>query len=251
MRARTRWIGFGAVMVLGIAAVGTWRYVAHLNHRPETQIHNTAVADAAKKVDDVLDRFAYDHLYKADDYAHTAGQNPDVQVLSVAGQTHWQTGVTLVLKVTGHGVVIGADGSVIRERNSPICFRLQLGPDDDSRDDDIGCPAGKPLSIPQDPSLDGVDDRLQGALDSVRPSESAVRAAVAGLNLDPAIRQDVVAQDGIVGVALRATQYDCIVARVASGGARLWRPSHTQLAPGELDCSAGIALSSQFGKYPH
>jgi hypothetical protein len=251
MRGRARWVALVAVAVLGIAAVGTWRYVEHLSHRPETQLHNTAVADAAKKVDDVLDRFHYDHLYKADEYAHTAGQHPDVQVLSVTGQTHWQTGVTLVLKVTGHGVVLGADHSVIRQRNIPICFRLQLGPHDDSRDDDIDCPAGTPMPIAQDPSLHGVDDRLQHALDSVGPNEPAVRAAVAGLNLDPAIRQDVVAQDGVVGVALRATQYDCIVARVTSQGAQLWRPSHTQLAPGELGCSAGIALSREFGTNPH
>lgn len=249
MRGRKRWIALGAVAALGIAAVGTWRYVDHLNHRPETQIHNTAVADAAKKVDDVLDRFHYDNLYKADEYAHTAGQHPDVQVLSVAGQTHWQTGVTLVLKVTGHGVVIGADRSVIDERDIPICFRLRFDPHDDSRDDDIDCPAGTPVPIARDPSLDGVDDRLQRALDAVGPNETAVRAAVAGLNLDRAIRQEVVAQDGAVGVALRATQDDCIVARVTSAGAQLWRPSHIQLAPGELGCSAGIALSSEFRTY--
>jgi hypothetical protein len=241
----------GAVAVLGIAAVGTRRYVDHLNRRPEAQLHRTAVADATKKVDDVLDRFHYDHLYKADEYAHSAGQHPDVQVLSVTGQAHWQTGVTLVLKVTGHGVAIGADHSVIRERNIPICFRLQLGPRDDSRDDDIDCPAGTPVPIARDPSLQGIDDRLQRALDSVAPNEPAVRAAVAGLNLDPAIQQDVVARDGTVGVALRATQYDCVVARVTSKGAQLWRPSHTQLAPGELGCSATIALSSEFGTYPH
>jgi hypothetical protein len=71
------------------------------------------------------------------------------------------------------------------------------------------------------------------------------------LKLDPAIRQDVAAQDGRVGVALRAAQYDCILARVTSTGAEIWRPSHTQLAPGELPCTADIALSSIFGKYPH
>jgi len=52
-------------------------------------------------------------------------------------------------------------------------------------------------------------------------------------------------------VALRASQYDCLMARVTSSGAELWRPSHTQLAPGELSCSAQVALSSTFGKSPH
>jgi hypothetical protein len=49
-----------------------------------------------------------------------------------------------------------------------------------------------------------------------------------------------------------ASQYDCIIARVAgSGDVTLWRPSHTQLAPGELSCSAGLALSGEFNTSPH
>jgi hypothetical protein len=52
-------------------------------------------------------------------------------------------------------------------------------------------------------------------------------------------------------VALRASQYDCVVARVAApGDVTLWRPSHTQLAPGELSCSAGLAFSSGFKTFP-
>jgi hypothetical protein len=159
--------------------------------------------------------------------------------------------VTLVLQVTGHGEEVGADGSVIDERDEPICFRIQLGPDDDSRDDDIDCPVGDPLPVTKDPSLDGVDDRLKTALQAAGPDESAVRAAIVDLELDPGIRTDVMTRDGRVGVALRAAQYDCILARVTSTGAEIWRPSHTQLAPGELSCTAGVALSSTFGKYPH
>ncbi|GAB1641951.1 hypothetical protein KRMM14A1259_23740 [Krasilnikovia sp. MM14-A1259] len=245
-------IGLGAVVAVGLAAVGAWRYEEHVQRQPDWQIHHTAVPDAAKKVDDVLAQFERDHLFKAGDYLHSAGQHPDVQVLSVTGQTHWQTGVTLVLKVTGHGAVRGFDDVVLRQNDVPICFRLQMGPENDSRDDDIDCPAGAPLPVPPDPSLQGVDERLQRALKPVGPNEAAVRAAVARLNLDPAIHQDFAVQDGIVGVALRASQYDCVVARVAArGDVTLWRPSHTQLAPGELDCSAGLALSSEFNTSPH
>jgi len=253
MRGRTKRIGFGAMAaVLGLAAAGAWRYEEHVHRQPDWQIHHTAVPDAAKKVDDVLAQFERDHVYKADDYVHSAGQHPDVQVLSVTGQTHWQTGVTLTLKVTGHGVATGFDHVVLQQVDVPICFRLQMGPKKDSRDDDIDCPAGAPLPVPKDPSLQGVDQRLQSALNPVGPNQTAVRAAVAGLKLDPAIRQDFAVQNGIVGVALRASQYDCIVARVAApGGVTLWRPSHTQLAPGELDCSAGLAFSSEFNTSPH
>lgn len=244
-------MAFGAVVVVvSVAMVGTWRYLHYL-HRPETQIHERAAADAAKKVNDLLDQFNYDNLYQADKYAHTAGQHPDIKVLAVTGETHWQTGVTLVLKVTGHGVAVGADRSVIAERDVPICFRIQLGPHTDSRDDDIDCPAGNPLPVTKDPSLHGVDDRLESALQSTGPNESAVRAAVAGLKLDPTVRQDIATYDGRVGVALQATQYDCILARITSAGAQLWRPSHTQLAPGEMTCSAGFALSNDFGKSAH
>ncbi|MFI6760804.1 hypothetical protein ACIBF5_16890 [Micromonospora sp. NPDC050417] len=62
---------------------------------------------------------------------------------------------------------------------------------------------------------------------------------------------EVEVRDGMVGVSLRAAQYDCLLARVTTKGPTLWRPSHTQLAPGELPCSAGVTVSSEFGKYPH
>ncbi|MGC4749697.1 hypothetical protein ACLQ28_29175 [Micromonospora sp. DT201] len=245
---RRRWVLSGAMLlVVALVGGGLW----HLLDSPADQIHDTAVADAAEKIDKVLFRFEYDHLYQADKYVHSAGQHPGVTVLTVAGETHWETGVTLVLRVLGHGVEIGKDGSVIDERDEPICFRLQLGPDDDSRDDDVDCPAGHPPTVTKDPSLRGVDERLKSALQAAGPDESAIRRAIADLSLDPAIAQEVTAQGGRVGVALRAAQYDCILARVTAKGAELWRPSHTQLAPGELPCAASTALGSNFGKSPH
>ncbi|WP_433124664.1 hypothetical protein ACQPWW_20175 [Micromonospora sp. CA-240977] len=237
-------LGGVALLVVALVGAGLWRHV----HEPDDPTHDSAVVDAAKKVDRVQSRFEYDHLYQADKYVHSASQDPDVAVLTVSGDTHWQTGVTLVLRVTGHGVEIGADGSVIDERDEAICFRLQLGPRDDSRDDDIECPPDDPVQVAEDPSLDGVDDRLKTALEAVDPDGAAVRTAIDGLKLDPAIAVDVTAQDGRVGVALRAAQYDCILARVTGNGAELWRPAHTQLAPGELSCAARVALSSNFGK---
>lgn len=238
-----------AVVLFGAAVAGTaaWR---HFRHRP-SELHTSAVADATKKVGQVLKRFDYDHLYQSSDYAHSAAQHSDVEVLAVTGQTHWQTGVTLIVKVAGHGVQHGADGSVIAQRDEDICFKLQLGPKSDTVEADIKCQPGDPLPIAKDPSLDGVDDQLSAALQGVEPNEAAVRRAIASLKLDPAIRQDVAVHDGTVGVALRAAQYDCLLARVTTAGAALWRPSHTQLAPGELSCSAQTALSGEFGTNPH
>ncbi len=252
----------GAVVLLVAGLVGglSWHFLDNLqirirtdigDYRREIRLHQSAVTDAAEKVDTVLQKFEYDHLYQADKYAHSAGQHPDVKVLAVTGETHWQTGVSLTIQVAGHGVEIGADGSVIRERDEQICFKIQLGPKKDTRDDDIGCPTQAPVPVTKDPSFDGVDDRLKRDLRSAGSDEAAVRAAVAGLRLDPAIRQDITARDGTVGIALRASQYDCILARVTSKGPELWRPSHTQLSPGEMSCTAQTALSSAFGKYPH
>ncbi|MET8044883.1 hypothetical protein ABZU25_28970 [Micromonospora sp. NPDC005215] len=237
-------LGGVALLVVALVGAGLWHYV----HRQDDPTHDSAVTDAAQKVDRVQSRFEADHLYQADKYVHSASQDPDVAVLTVTGETHWQTGVTLVLRVTGHGVEIGADGSTIDERDEAICFRLRLGPRDDRRDDDIECPPDDPLQVAEDPSLDGVDDRLKSALQAVGPDEAAVRAALDDLKLDPAIVTEVTAQDGRVGVALRAAQYDCLLARVTGNGAELWRPAHTQLAPGELSCAARVALSSNFGK---
>ncbi|MEU4479202.1 hypothetical protein AB0F68_14205 [Micromonospora sp. NPDC023966] len=212
--------------------------------------HDSAVADATETVDRIEARFGYDHLYRAADYAHTAAQEPGVAVLTVTGETHWQTGVTLVLRVAGHGQGVNSNGVVV-EGDVEVCFRLRLGPERDSRDDDIDCPAGTPLPIRPDPSLSGVDERLKHALAAAGPDEAPVRAAVDGLGLDPAVHREVATAGGTVGVALRAAQYDCLLARVGAKGAETWRPSHTQLAPGELPCTAGTALGSQFGRHPH
>ncbi|WP_192579957.1 hypothetical protein [Micromonospora sp. AMSO31t] len=212
--------------------------------------HDNAVAEATETADRIQARFVRDHLYKAADYAHTAGQEAGVAVLQVHGETHWQTGVTLVLRITGHGQGVNGHGVVIKG-DAQVCFRFRLGPERDARDDGIDCPSGDPLPIRPDPSLSGVDDRLKRALAAAGPDETAARAAVDGLGLDPAVRREIAAARGTVGVALRAAQYDCLLARVGPTGAQTWRPSHTQLAPGELPCTAGTALSSQFGRSPH
>ncbi|MFF5052318.1 hypothetical protein ACFY1S_03915 [Micromonospora sp. NPDC000663] len=215
---------------------------------PEPVWHDSAVADAISTVDRIEARFEYDHLYKAADYARTAAREPDVAVLAVTGETHWQTGVTLVLRVTGHGE--GVSSGVVVKGDEKVCFRFRLGPERDSRDDGIDCPAGTPLPIRPEPSLDAVDAGLKQTLGETGPDEARVRAAVNALDLDPAVRRDVATEGGTVGVALRASQYDCLLARVDATGAQTWRPSHTQLAPGELPCSAGTALSGQFGHPP-
>ncbi|GAA2546306.1 hypothetical protein GCM10010435_14430 [Winogradskya consettensis] len=212
--------------------------------------HVSAVAAAAHTADNIDSAFQRDAMYKADEYAHTAAQFEGVEIMSLTGETHWQSGVELTVRIPGDGIEKGWDGYTIKTSHELICFHFHLGPDDDTRSDDVPCPPSAPLQIAKDPDLTGVDDRLKTALTN-RLDESQVRAAVTALNLDPAIRQDFASADGTVGVALRAAQYECIIARVTGGKAETWRPSRIQLSPGELDCTAGIALSPTFGTTPH
>ncbi|CCH16466.1 hypothetical protein [Micromonospora lupini] len=216
---------------------------------PEAIWHDDAVADATETADRIEARFERDHLYRAADYARTAAQEPDVAVLSVTGETHWQTGVTLVLRVTGHGQGFRGNGHADKG-DEVVCFRFKLGPKRDSRDDGVDCPAGDPLPIQKDPTLDGLDGRLKETLGAAGPDEARIRKAVDAVGLDPAVRREFSTEGDTVGVALRASQYDCLLARVDASGAQTWRPSHIQLAPGELPCTAGTALSSQFGHGP-
>jgi len=94
-------------------------------------------------------------------------------------------------------------------------------------------------------------ERLREALPRVprggRVDESKVRSAVASLHLDPAIRTDVQAQGGIVGISLTVKPYladalDCVRARVAPGSTNVWSPSRIQRMPGEGGCDVGNAI---------
>ncbi|GAA2507810.1 hypothetical protein [Winogradskya humida] len=223
-------------------------YLARKPGDPGPQLtHVSAVAAAAYTIDSAFQR---DAMHKADEYAHTAAQFEGVEVMSLTGETHWQSGIELTVRIPADGIEKGWDGYTIKTSHELICFHFHLGPDDDTRTDDVPCPPSAPLQIAKDPDLTGVDDRLKAALTG-RADEPKVRAAVAALNLDPAIRQDFASGDGKVGVALRAAQYECIIARVAGGKVSTWRPSRIQLSPGELDYTASIALGSTFGTTPH
>ncbi|MFJ6940454.1 hypothetical protein [Streptomyces sp. NPDC101132] len=81
-----------------------------------------------------------------------------------------------------------------------------------------------------------------------KADEAAVRRALAGLRLDPAIRTEV-RSDGVqVGVLLAARgngfePQDCVLARVRPGATDVWVPSRIQRMPGEGGCSVANALT--------
>jgi len=66
-------------------------------------------------------------------------------------------------------------------------------------------------------------------------------------HLDPAIRGDFTAEEGVVGVSLRVKPYlddalECVLARVAPGRTEVWSPARVQRLPGEGGCDAGNAV---------
>jgi hypothetical protein len=77
--------------------------------------------------------------------------------------------------------------------------------------------------------------------------EADAAAALAALDLDPAIRTEVKADGDRVGVLLSLPgnghdAQDCLLARVAPGATEVWTPPRIQRMPGEGGCSVGFAL---------
>ncbi|MEO3780286.1 helix-turn-helix domain-containing protein [Micromonospora sp. B11E3] len=116
----------------------------------------------------------------------------------------------------------------------------------------VSCPEGPPRAVRPVEIPGSTQDDLRRVLSGhAAPTEQGVRAALAGLDLDPLIIQQVAAVDGVVGVALRGSQYDCLLARVDGERAEVWRPSRVQLAPGELSCTADVAARGLGQRPPH
>ncbi|MGO4755041.1 translation initiation factor IF-2, partial [Streptomyces sp. 2MCAF27] len=80
-----------------------------------------------------------------------------------------------------------------------------------------------------------------------RVDEAEVRRTLAALDLDPAIRTEVKADGGRVGVLLLVKgngfdAQDCLLARVGPGATEVWVPPRIQRMPGEGGCTVGNAL---------
>ncbi|MFG1951769.1 hypothetical protein [Micromonospora sp. NPDC048830] len=116
----------------------------------------------------------------------------------------------------------------------------------------MSCPEGPPLAVRPVDIPASAEDELRRALSGhAAPTEQGVRAALAGMDLDPLFAQQVTAAGGVVGVALRGSQYDCLLARVDGERVEVWRPSRVQLAPGELSCTADVAARGLGQRPPH
>ncbi|WP_406016269.1 transposase domain-containing protein [Streptomyces sp. NBC_00984] len=80
-----------------------------------------------------------------------------------------------------------------------------------------------------------------------RVDEAEVRRGLAALNPHPAIRTEVKADGGRVGVLLSVKgngfdAQDCLLARVGPGATEVWVPPRIQRMSGEGGCTVGNAL---------
>lgn len=222
------------------------------------QAHRAALA----KGESIADGLRGLVMSKADDFAHAAGQQADV--MKVDGTSKYDgDGVVLILRVTGQAVqpapaASNKDPEEVVPLISPmtktvtICVRVVVDRSADAFRGEVECPTTEPLAIPKDPKLPpGIEESLRTALSAAGSDEAAARKAVDGLVLPEGIRRDVAAAGGVVGVALRASQYDCVLGRFIGGAVQVWRPSRVQLAPGELGCTAQTAVAGSGQTPPH
>jgi hypothetical protein len=211
-----------------------------------------ATDDARDNARRVGDRLYGSRVWPAQDVGHRADDIEGVEVMRVTGTTTAQG--------DGVGVVIRLSGTALNEWSEPRyitvvrCFELRFSPKTKwgAEPRDVNCPPGRPLTFKPWPKTSQIPyERLRKALPRIphggTVDERKVREAVASLHLDPAIRTDIKADDGVVGVSLRVKPYldnalDCTLARVAPGRTNVWSPARIQRMPGEGGCDVGNAI---------
>ena len=186
--------------------------------------------------------------------AHRAADLDGIEVMRVTGASTAGSGVRLVLRTTGSAPEDGlypTQAVTVRR-----CFELSFSTETEWRDygtHQVECPPGDPLTFEPWPKTPEIPyERLAKALPRVpaggRADEAKVRAAVASLRLDPAIKAEYLTEGTTVGVVLTVKPYlsealDCVLARVGPGGTKVWSPSRIQRMPGEGGCSPGNAIN--------
>ncbi|MFD4976367.1 translation initiation factor IF-2 [Streptomyces sp. NPDC058424] len=205
--------------------------------------------DAAREVA----REAGERLYgqrprTAEEVGRSASDIDGVEVLRVTGtSTHDGDGVDVVVRTS----VGWRDLEEVAVRR---CFIVRVSPKSEWGEDprDVDCPDGRPLTFappPEPPRLpyEELGAKLPRVPEGGRVDEAEVRRTLAALDLDPAIRTEVKADGGRVGVLLSVKgngfdAQDCLLARVVPGATEVWVPSRIQRMPGEGGCTVGNAL---------
>ncbi|MFD9304073.1 translation initiation factor IF-2 [Streptomyces sp. NPDC060048] len=209
--------------------------------------------DAAREVA----RKAGERLYgqrprTAEEVGRSAAGIDGVEVLRMTGtSTHDGDGVHVVVRTSGTAYKgwLGPEEVVVGR-----CFSVRVSPKTEWSEDprDVDCPDDPPLTFappPEPPRLpyEALEAKLPRVPEGGRVDEAEVRRTLAALNLDPAIRTEVKADGGRVGVLLSVKgngfdAQDCLLARVGPGATKVWVPPRIQRMPGEGGCSVGNAL---------
>ncbi|TDB80338.1 translation initiation factor IF-2 [Actinomadura sp. KC216] len=217
---------------------------------PGTSPEDEATDDAREKARRVKNVVYGGRTWSAQDVGHLAADLGKVDVMRVRGvSTGTGDGVRVVVRTSGSAFEDWGNEITVRR-----CFELRFKGDAERDDDprEVPCPQGEPLTFKPWPKTPDIPSgRLERALPRVpaggAAEEAKVRAAVASLRLDPAIRVEFMTQGGVVGVVLKVKPYlseafDCVLARIAPGRTSVWSPSRIQRMPGEGGCSAGNAI---------
>lgn len=210
-------------------------------------------ADAAREVA----RTAGERLYgqrprTAEEVGRSASGIDGVEVLRVTGtSTHDGKGIDVLVRTSGsanRGWLAPEEVTVRR------CFAVRVSPTSEWGEDprDVSCPDGPALTFappPEPPRLpyEELRSKLPRVPDGGRVDEGEVRSALAALDLDPAIRTEVKADGGRVGVLLSVRgngfdAQDCLLARVGPGATDVWVPPRIHRMPGEGGCTVANAL---------
>ncbi|MEU6004564.1 translation initiation factor IF-2 [Streptomyces sp. NPDC047453] len=205
--------------------------------------------DAAREVA----RKAGERLYgqrprTAEEVGRSASGIDGVEVLRVTGtSTHDGDGVDVVVRTS----VGWRDLEEVAVRR---CFAVRVSPKSEWGEDprDVDCPDGRPLTFapPLEPPrlpYEELRAKLPRVPEGGRVDEAEVRCALAAVDLPPAIRTEVKADGGRVGVLLSVKgngfdAQDCLLARVVPGVTEVWVPPRIQRMPGEGGCTVGNAL---------
>ncbi|MFD9034434.1 translation initiation factor IF-2 [Streptomyces sp. NPDC059567] len=212
--------------------------------------------DAAREVA----RKAGERLYgqrprTAEEVGRSASGIDGVEVLRVTGtSTHEGDGIDVVVRTSGTAYNEWFDPQEVAVRR---CFEVRVSPKSEWGEDprDVDCPDGPRLTFappPEPPRLpyEELRAKLPRVPEGGRVDEAEVRRTLAALDLHPAIRTEVKADGGRVGVLLSVKgngfdPQDCLLARVGPGATEVWVPPRIQRMPGEGGCSVGNALNPQ------
>ncbi|MBO0871676.1 MAG: hypothetical protein J2P15_24250 [Micromonosporaceae bacterium] len=247
---------YRAMLVVGTGSLACGLLVAGCTPSAPEIAGATAKRDALHHVENVAATPIHNFDWRAEDIVRDLGQAQGIEVMRVTGESkNDAAGVAIIVRThaTATEPLKAANGHATLDLL--LCYQItyKAGLPRDFRVDEVACPSGAPLAIPADPQLpDDIEQTLKGILSGdPPPSLGTVRDAVNRLDLEPGVRRDVAEARGVIGVALRASQFDCVMARRVGTQAQVWRPSHVQLAPGELSCAALVAAGGEGLQAPH